>query len=83
MSNPESLFWVPPFLDITVNVFYSVPEFLMVFLSDRKMIGDSKQNRSKGSFISSLFFSGWNEILQLWTLGKDVYSTLNKTEVYF
>lgn len=73
-------FWVPPFLDFTVNVFYSISDF---FLSNIKMKGDSKLNRSKGSFISSLFFSGWNEILQLWTLGKDVYSTLNKTEVYF
>lgn len=48
------------------------------------MRGESKKNSSKRrSFILSLFFPGWNEMLQFWALGKDVYSTLNKTEVYF
>lgn len=80
--NPERLFfWVPHFVGFSVAFFILFLNFFF-FLSDIKMRGESK-NISKRSFILSLFFPGWNEMLQFRALQKDVYSTLNKTELYF
>lgn len=78
----KAFFWVSHFVGFTVTFFILFLNYYF-FLSDMKMRGESKKNSSKKAFISSLFFPGWNEMLQFWAFRKDVYSTLNKTEVYF
>lgn len=82
MSKTEKLFLGPTVSGFHSNFFHTVSE-LSYFLNDIKIRGERKNSSKRRSFTLSLFFPGWNEMLRFWAFGKDVYSTLNKTEVYF